>query len=80
MLMAGDVGAVAVLPVFGSVRRPPIRREALVSAVIAAVERVNLVPRTCEVVPLLLAMVVRVLEVLVGAVVGVAMPFVVQRV
>ena len=52
MLMAGDVGAVAVLPVFGSVRRPPIRREALVSAVIAAVERVNLVPRTCEVVPI----------------------------
>ena len=45
MFMAVDVVAAAVLPVFCSARRSPIRREALASAWSAAVERVNLVPR-----------------------------------
>ena len=62
--MAVDVVAAAVLPVFCSAGRSPIRREALASAWNTAVERVNLVPRTCEVVVrLLLAMVVEVVEV-----------------
>ena len=59
--MAVDVVAAAVLLVFCS---SPIRREALASAWNTAVERVNLVPRTCEVVVLLLlAMVVVAVEV-----------------
>ena len=52
--MAFDVVAAAVLPMFCSARRSPIRGEALASAWSAAVERANLLPRTCEVVVLLL--------------------------
>ena len=52
--MAVDVVAAAVLLVFCSAGRSPIRRGALASAWNTAVERVNLVPRTCEVVVLLL--------------------------
>ena len=66
--MAVDVEAAAMLPVFCSARLPPRRGGGLCSA---AVERVNLVPRTCEVVLVLLAIVVVLVEVVVVAVVAV---------